>query len=117
MNAVTIYHNPACSKSRQTLELLTAHGISPTIVLYLTSPMTADQLKDLLTKLLMRPRQLLRTSEDQYKTLQLDDLNLPDSALIDAMIKVPHLIERPIVVIGDRAVIGRPPENVLTLLT
>ena len=116
MNAVTIYHNPACSKSRQTLELLTAHDISPTIVLYLTSPMTADQLKDLLTKLLMRPRQLLRTSEDQYKTLQLDDLNLPDSALIDAMIKHPQLIERPIVVIGDRAVIGRPPENILALL-
>jgi len=117
MNAVTIYHNPACSKSRQTLELLTAHGISPTIVLYLTSPMTADRLKDLLTKLLMRPRQLLRTSEDQYKIMQLDELNLPDSVLIDAMVKAPHLIERPIVVVGNRAVIGRPPENVLTLLT
>jgi arsenate reductase len=82
----------------------------------LTSPFTADQLIDLLAKLLMRPRQLLRTSEAQYKALQLDDLNQTDSALIDAMIKHPQLIERPIVVIGDRAVIGRPPENILALL-
>ena len=116
MDTVTIYHNPACSKSRRTLELLYSHGISPNIALYLTSPFTADQLINLLAKLLMRPRQLLRTSEAQYKALQLDDLNQTDSALIDAMIKHPQLIERPIVVIGDRAVIGRPPENILALL-
>ena len=116
MTAVTIYHNPACSKSRQALELLNSQGITPTIVLYLLNPPTADQLKTLLDQLSMGPRQLLRTVENDYSELALDNPDLSDDDLIEAMVQALRLIERPIVVVGDKAVIGRPSSRVMALI-
>lgn len=116
MSKFTIYHNPRCSKSRQTLTLLQDRGIEPKIVLYLETPPTADVLKKLVQQLGISPRELLRTSEVEYKEMKLSDPSLTDDTLIEAMAKAPKLIERPIVVKGDQAVLGRPPENVLTLV-
>lgn len=116
MTAMTLYHNPRCSKSRSALQLLEDRGFNPTIVRYLETPPSADQLQALLAKLGIGPRQLLRTGEDEYKTLGLNDPQLTDAQLIDAMVSQPKLIERPILVVGDKAVIGRPPENVLEIL-
>lgn len=116
MSEFTLYHNPRCSKSRQTLELLQQHGIDPDIVLYLENPPTKKQLKELLKKLGIKPRDLVRRGEDEYKVLHLADVAVGDEALLDAMIEHPKLIERPIVVRGERACLGRPPENVLELL-
>ena len=113
---ITLYHNPRCSKSRQALALLQEHGIEPAIRLYLENPPTAAELKKLLAQLGIGPRQLLRTGEDAYKELNLKDERLSDAALIKAMTAHPKLIERPIAIKTDRAVIGRPPENVLALL-
>ena len=116
MSAVTIYHNPRCSKSRQTLELLQENNISPEIILYLDTPPSRAELQGLLDKLGMSPRDLLRTSEEAYKAKALADTTLSDDQLLDAMTSEPKLIQRPIVVAGNRAVLGRPPENVLTIL-
>lgn len=116
MTAMTLYHNPRCSKSRSALQLLEDRGLSPTIVRYLETPLSADQLQALLNKLGIRARQLLRTGEDEYKALGLSDSQLTDTQLIAAMASQPKLIERPILVVGDKAVIGRPPENVLEIL-
>lgn len=116
MTDLTLYHNPRCSKSRGALELLQGHGLSPSIVLYLETPPDAAQLRELLSKLGIGARQLLRSGEDDYKTLNLADPSLDDDALIAAMAAHPKLIERPILVAGDRAVIGRPPQNILELL-
>ncbi len=113
---VTIYHNPRCSKSRQTLSLLQENGIEPNVVLYLETPPDANTLKELLKKLGIHARALLRKGEDAYKELGLSDDSLADDALIDAMVSHPKLIERPIVIKGDQAVLGRPPENVLELI-
>lgn len=114
--SITLYHNPRCSKSRQTLQLLQERGVEPDQVLYLDSPPSVTELRELLSKLGMAPRQLLRKGEEAYKTLSLADENLSDSALLKAMSENPKLIERPIVVKGDKAVLGRPPENALELL-
>jgi arsenate reductase len=116
MTDLTLYHNPRCSKSRGALELLQARGLSPTILLYLETPPDAVQLRALLAKLGITARQLLRTGEDDYKALNLADKSLSDDDLIAAMIAHPKLIERPILMAGDKAVIGRPPENVLEIL-
>lgn len=116
MSEVTIYHNPRCSKSRQTLALLEEHDITPDVVLYLETPPDAKQLKGLLGKLDISARDLLRTSEAEYKEMKLSDKSLSDEALIEAMVKAPKLIQRPIVVKGSKAVLGRPPENVLDLI-
>ena len=116
MTDLTIYHNPRCSKSRQTLELLQENNISPAIILYLETPPSKAELKAVLKKLGISARQLLRTGEDAYKAAGLADMSLTDDQIIDAMLAEPKLIERPIVVAGDKAVLGRPPENVLTLL-
>lgn len=116
MKKFTIYHNPHCSKSRATLTLLRDHHIEPTIVLYLESPLTVAALKLLLARLGLSARDLLRTSEADYKMLNLSDMSLSDDALINAMIKHPKLMERPIVATSKKAVIGRPPENVLELI-
>ena len=113
---VTIYHNPRCSKSRETLALIEAKGVKPTIIEYLKTPPSARELKGLLAKLRMKPRALLRTKELPYKTLGLDDPKLSDDALIKAMAENPVLIERPIVVNGDKAALGRPPEAVRAIL-
>ncbi|AMX02159.1 arsenate reductase (glutaredoxin) [Microbulbifer thermotolerans] len=112
----TIYHNPRCSKSRQTLQLLQDNGIEPEVVLYLETPPSKEALTNLLSMLGISARDLLRTGEDAYKALQLKDTSLSDEQLLDAMVAHPKLIQRPIVVKGDRAVLGRPPENVLELL-
>lgn len=116
MTAMTLYHNPRCSKSRSALQLLEDRGLSPTIVRYLETPLSAEQLQALLDKLGIRARQLLRTGEDEYKALGLSDPQLTDTQLIAAMASQPKLIERPILVVGDNAVIGRPPENILEIL-
>lgn len=116
MSEFTIYHNPRCSKSRQTLTLLQDKGIEPVIVLYLETPPTTDGLKTLVHQLGISPRELLRTSEVEYKEMNLSDQSLTDDAIIEAMVKAPKLIERPIVVKGDKAILGRPPENVLALV-
>ena len=116
MSDYTIYHNPRCSKSRQTLALLEENGIQPRVVKYLEFPPGTAELKELLEKLQMTPRQLLRKGESEYKELGLADDSLDDDALVEAMARHPKLIERPIVVLGERAVLGRPPESVLELL-
>ena len=113
---ISIYHNPRCSKSRQTLQLLEDQGLSPEIVLYLTTPPDKATLQGLLDKLAISPRQLLRKSEADYKDNNLKDPALSDDQLIDFMITYPKLIERPIVVNGDKAALGRPPESVLEIL-
>lgn len=113
---VTIYHNPRCTKSRETLHLLQKKGIAPTIVEYLQDPPSASELKRILGLLKMKPRDLMRRHEDVYKKLKLDDSKLGDAALIDTMVKNPILIERPIVLANGKAAIGRPPESVLKIL-
>jgi len=113
---VVIYHNPRCSKSRAALKLLQEHGIKPRIVEYLKTPPSREALEAILAKLGLEPRQLMRTKEKIYKELKLDDPTLGRDRLLEAMHEHPVLIERPIVIAGERAVIGRPPEKVLELL-
>jgi len=113
---VSIYHNPRCSKSRRTLELLTERGIKPEIILYLETPPDAVQLRGIITMLGITPRQLLRAGESEYRQLGLDTDELGDEEIIAAMISHPRLIERPIVVAGGRACIGRPPERIHEIL-
>ncbi len=114
--AVTIYHNPRCTKSRQTLQILQDHGHDPDIVEYLKTPPGADRIKEILDMLGMSPRDLMRKKEAAYSEQKLDAPGLDDDALIEAMVRTPILIERPIVIKGGAAVIGRPPENVLVIL-
>ena len=116
MTDLTLYHNPRCSKSRGALQLLEARGLTPTIVRYLETPPSAAQLGDLLGKLGIDARQLLRSGEDEYRTLNLADPGLSEAQLIEAMVAHPKLIERPILIVGSKAVIGRPPEKVLEIL-
>jgi arsenate reductase len=116
MSNVVIYHNPRCSKSRQCLALLQARGIEPEQVLYLETPPEPAELRRLLKLLKMPARQLLRKGEAEFKELNLMDNALSENKLIEAMSEYPRLIERPIIVCGDKAVIGRPPENVLELI-
>lgn len=114
--SVTIYHNPRCSKSRQTLQLLKDKGIEPEIVEYLKTPPDAATLDRFLTKLGMEPRELMRRKEAPYKELNLADESLDRAALIKAMVENPILIERPIVVSDGKVALGRPPESVLEIL-
>ncbi|MFM2482303.1 arsenate reductase (glutaredoxin) [Celerinatantimonas sp. YJH-8] len=116
MSEITIYHNPRCSKSRETLKLLEQQGITPTIIEYLKTPPDAATLKGLLQKLGYSPMQLMRQKESLFTELNIADQPLSDAELIDIMIAHPKLIERPIVVHGNKAIIGRPPEQVLTIL-
>lgn len=111
-----IYHNPRCSKSRQTLALIENAGQSPDVILYLETPPTTAELKSLLKKLGMSARDLMRKGESDYKENNLADSSVTEDQLIQAMVKYPKLIERPIVVKGDQAILGRPPENVNELL-
>ncbi|RMH20384.1 MAG: arsenate reductase (glutaredoxin) [Gammaproteobacteria bacterium] len=114
---VTIYHNPRCSKSRQTLQLLRDRGIEPTIIEYLKTPPDAKQLRAILNMLGLSPRELMRKKEPEYRDLGLDGDHLTDEALIEAMISHPRLMERPIVIAEGRAALGRPPEKVLEILS
>ena len=113
---VTLYHNPRCSKSREALNLLREQGQEPEVILYLETPPNAKTLKALLGKLGIGARDLLRKGEDAYKELNLADEKLSEAALIKAMVENPKLIERPIGINGDKAVIGRPAENVKNIL-
>ncbi|MCZ4060485.1 arsenate reductase (glutaredoxin) [Pantoea sp. LMR881] len=114
---VTIYHNPRCSKSRETLALLQQHGVEPDVVLYLETPPDRETVQILLKKLGMTSaRQLMRTREDLYKTLALGDSEKSESELIEALVAHPKLIERPVVIKGEQARLGRPPEAVLDIL-
>jgi arsenate reductase len=113
---VQILHNPRCSKSRATLQLLRDNGVEPAILEYLQTPPGADELASILQKLGMQPRELMRTGQAEYKAMGLDDPELSDEQLIAAMLEAPILIERPIVLANDKAAIGRPPESVLEIL-
>jgi len=114
--SITIFHNPRCSKSRQTMALLTERGIEPNVVEYLKEPLTVEIVTDILTKLGLGPRDVMRKGEAPYKELGLTDESKTDQELIQAIVDHPILLERPIVVSGGKAVIGRPPENVLELV-
>ena len=112
----TIYHNPRCSKSRATLKILEEKGIQTAIIEYLQTPPDASTLDGFLTTLGMEPRELMRKGEAPYKELNLKDESRDRAALVEAMVENPILIERPIVVNGDKVALGRPPENVLGIL-
>jgi len=113
---LTVYHNPRCSKSRETLRLIEARGLKPRIVDYLKTPPSAEQLKAILKQLGLKPRDILRKGEPRYAELGLKERQLDDDALIALLVENPILIERPIVVAGAKAAIGRPPERALEIL-
>ncbi len=113
---IVIYHNPACSKSRETLQLLESHQCAPEIVDYLEDPPTPAELKRILGLLGVPARELLRTTEAVYRDAELDDDSLSEDEIIEAICEYPALLQRPIVVAGNRAVIGRPPARVLDLI-
>ena len=114
--SVKIYHNPRCSKSRQTLQLLEENGVEAEVIQYLKTPPTADELDVILTLLDIQPRELMRTKEAEYKATGMDNPDLDRDALIAGMVNTPKLIERPIVLANGKAAIGRPPESVLAIL-
>lgn len=117
MTAIILYHNPRCSKSRETLKLLESNGVTPTIIKYLDTPLSAEALTMLKQQLgLSSFREMMRTKEADYKAANLGDASVDEAQLLDAMVNNPKLIERPIAVKGEKAVIGRPPENVLALI-
>ena len=113
---VQILHNPRCSKSRTTLQLLKDNGVEPEVILYLDTPPDAKLLMSILGKLGMQPRELMRKGQQEYKDMGLDNAQLGNEDLIAAMLKAPILIERPIVLANGKACIGRPPEAVLKIL-
>ena len=116
MKEFTIYHNPRCSKSRQTLQILRDRGIEPSIVEYLKTPLQKDELKKISTSLGFRPKEFVRKNESDFKERSLVNHLEDDDKMIEAMAAYPKIIERPIVVLKDKAVIGRPPDNVLKLI-
>ena len=116
MTNTKIFHNPRCSKSRQTLALLEENGETPQIIEYLDTPPTEDELTYIINELGVQPRDLMRKGEAEYKDLNLIDENLDKNALIAAMVQNPRLIERPIVIKNGKVAVGRPPENVLSIL-
>ena len=116
MGELTIYHNPKCSKSRQTLALIVSKNITPKVILYLEKNISKSEIKNLVLKLSLPIRDILRKSEDEYVKCNLDNQKLNDDEIINSIIRFPKLMERPIVVKGDKAIIGRPPENVLKLI-
>lgn len=116
MPNVIIYHNPSCSKSRRAVDLLLAQGITPTIIEYLSTPPNRETLKRLLSQLNLTARDLMRQQESIYQEKHLDSPNLSEEELIQAMVNDPILIQRPIVVVNQQAIIGRPPERILEIL-
>ena len=113
---VIIYHNPKCSKSRKALEIIKSKNIEPTIILYLANKLSKNEIKNLLLRLGLSIRDILRTGEDEYKNNNLKNENLSDDTLTEFLVKFPKLLQRPIVIKKNKAVIGRPPENILKLL-
>lgn len=116
MSAIKIYHNPRCSKSRQTLQILEDKGLHPEVIKYLETPPTVEEIKTVLALLNMKPRDLMRKNEAEYKDNHFSDDSLSDEQLIAMMHKFPKVIERPIVVSKGKAAIGRPPESVLDII-
>ena len=116
MTNLTIFHNPRCSKSRETLEIIENKGISPDIVLYLNNPPDKKTLVSILLKLKIDAFDLLRQGEPEFKELNLSDKSKSEDEILEAMIKFPKLIERPIVISNNKAAIGRPPENIFSVL-
>ena len=116
MATVTIFHNPRCSKSRSSLAILNEQGLEPEIRLYLENPPSEAELRSILAKLGIPARDLLRKGESDYKALNLSEPDVSETEIIKAMTEYPKLIERPIVIKKDKAVIGRPPERILELL-
>ena len=116
MRQPTIYHNPRCSKSRATLELIVARGFSPRVIDYLSSPPSVAEIERLLAMLGFEPRELMRKDEDEYRALGLADPALTHDQLAAAIAANPRLMQRPIVVVANKAAIGRPPEAVLAIL-
>ena len=114
--AIEIYHNPRCSKSRQTLELLRDRGIEPTIISYLDAPPTTAELQSVLQKLSLRPADIMRTGEQACQDARADIDAMSDAAQLQWLVANPQVIQRPIVINGDQARIGRPPESVLEIL-
>ena len=117
MTPITIYHNPQCSKSRKALELIRLQGIAPVIVSYLSNPMDLKELKALHQLLRLPVREMIRSNETAYTELNLDDRQKDDDTILALVARYPDLLQRPIVVQGNRAVIARPPEEVLKLLS
>ena len=115
MQKVTIYHNPRCSKSRQTLQILVEMGIEPHIIDYLKTPPSMSEIKNLSQKLNKLPLDFIRLKEDEYTLIENNPVELSDDEICQIMSENPKLIERPIVVVGDKAIIGRPPEKVREL--
>ena len=113
---LVIYHNPRCSKSRETLQLLEDNNVTPEIIEYLEDPPTASELSGIIAKLGVGARDLLRTTEQVYRDAELDDDSLTDEEIIEAICEYPALLQRPIVVAGEKAIIGRPPSRVLDIL-
>ena len=116
MSKIIIYHNPRCSKSRAALKLLKEKNQDPEIFLYLQEILSQSKIRSLIKKLNIPIREILRKGEEEYKRNNLNDENISDEELINFMIKFPKIIERPIIIKGDKAIIGRPPENILKLL-
>ncbi|RUO44324.1 arsenate reductase (glutaredoxin) [Aliidiomarina taiwanensis] len=116
MSSIVMYHNPRCSKSRQTLALLQEQGIEPTIVEYLKTPPSSEELSQVLAALGISAREIIRTGEEEYKTLNLATFDGTEAELIALLCDHPKLIQRPIVINGDKAKIGRPPEDVLQIV-
>jgi len=114
--SVIIWHNPRCSKSRQTLQLLKDRSIEPEIVEYLEHPPTEGTLREVLSLLGKTPRELMRSGETEFRDNDLADPKLTDDELISAMVRIPRLIERPVVLANGKAAVGRPPESVLDIL-
>ena len=113
---VIIYHNPKCSKSRKALQIIKSKNIEPIIILYLVNKLSKTEVKNLLSKLGLSIRDILRTGEDEYKNNNLKNENLTNDKLIEFLIKFPKLLQRPIVIKNNKAVIGRPPENILSFI-
>jgi arsenate reductase len=115
MHKIKIYHNPRCSKSRKTLQIIKDNNYCPEIKLYLEEAITVEELKGILEKLNLEPRDIIRTGEEAYRINSLDDLKYSNNDLLNFMVDFPKLIERPIIIMNNKAVLGRPPENVYKL--
>ncbi|UCX04657.1 arsenate reductase (glutaredoxin) [Shewanella glacialimarina] len=116
MTKITILHNPRCSKSREALALIQTRSNQINVIEYLKNTPSEDEISHILSLLGLSARQLMRTKESEYKELGLDNVNLTEVQLIEAMVNTPKLIERPIVLSNGKAAIGRPPENVLAII-
>jgi len=111
-----IYHNPRCTKSRQALELLTKKGLKPQVIEYLKNPPTLKEMEEILNRLGLQPQEIVRKKEEIYQKLGLSQKNLSPKEWLEVLVKHPILIERPIVVSGNKAALGRPPENILEII-